>query len=76
MITLSMLMLLAERNPARALLRWLARFGERLAQFHERRAAIRTLQELDDHMLKDIGMTRWRMEQTIHGGFASRADWR
>jgi uncharacterized protein YjiS (DUF1127 family) len=33
----------------------------------ERRAAIKTLSELDDRALRDIGITRSQIEDAVHG---------
>ena len=35
----------------------------------ERRSAIKTLNELDDHALRDIGITRSQIEDAVYGQF-------
>ena len=39
-----------------------------LATYWERRAAIKTLRELDDRALRDIGLARCHIEQAVLGG--------
>src|SRR6476661_3625543 len=35
----------------------------------ERRSAVKTLNELDDHALRDIGITRSQIEDAVYGQF-------
>jgi uncharacterized protein YjiS (DUF1127 family) len=40
-----------------------------LADYFERRAAIKTLRELDDRALRDIGIARCHIEAAVGGAF-------
>jgi uncharacterized protein YjiS (DUF1127 family) len=42
-----------------------------LVDYLERRAAIKTLRELDDRALRDIGLARCHIEQAVLGGTAN-----
>ena len=42
-------------------------FANRLAAHLERRHAIKTLSQLDDRELRDIGLSRWRIESAVSG---------
>ena len=42
-----------------------------LAREHERRVTVRTLMMLDDHMLKDIGLSRSQIHGMVNGVFSS-----
>jgi len=42
-----------------------------LATYWDRRAAIKTLRELDDRALRDIGIARCHIEQAVLGGSAN-----
>jgi uncharacterized protein YjiS (DUF1127 family) len=75
MITLSILMLVAKQNPANSLLRWIAGCAESFARFCERREAIEILRGLDDHELKDLGISRCRIEQAVQGRALSQRRW-
>jgi len=75
MITLSILVPAANRNPAVSFLRLVADCGRRFACFCERREAIRILQGLDDHQLRDLGISRCRIEQAVHGRTPPRQRW-
>jgi len=46
----------------------LQRFATFLSQRRQRAAEHRSLQSLDDHMLKDIGLSRCDVEREIRGG--------
>jgi uncharacterized protein YjiS (DUF1127 family) len=41
-------------------------WADRLAAYWVRRAAIKTLRELDDHALRDIGLARDQIETAIY----------
>ncbi|MDT8345319.1 MAG: DUF1127 domain-containing protein [Thermohalobaculum sp.] len=41
--------------------------GHRIGDFHRRRVAIHRLHALNDHMLKDIGLSRGTIEAAVHG---------
>jgi uncharacterized protein YjiS (DUF1127 family) len=75
MITLSILLLVKTQRSTRALLCWIERQGKHLARFLERREAAKILQALDDHQLKDLGISRWRIEQIVRGDAGSRHRW-
>jgi uncharacterized protein YjiS (DUF1127 family) len=42
-----------------------------LAREHQRRAGLRALMALDDHMLKDIGLSRGEIHSMVNGVFRS-----
>ena len=42
-----------------------------VVDYWERRAAIKTLRELDDRALRDIGLARCHIEQAVLGGTAN-----
>jgi uncharacterized protein YjiS (DUF1127 family) len=49
---------------------FLRRFGiwaHALAAYLERRAAMKTLRQMDDRELRDIGLTRSHIEQAVRG---------
>jgi uncharacterized protein YjiS (DUF1127 family) len=50
-------------KPMRILDGW----ANRLAAYLERRHAIKTLSQLDDRELRDIGLSRWRIESAVSG---------
>jgi uncharacterized protein YjiS (DUF1127 family) len=54
------------RRPA-ALTRFFSACWYGIARHFARRAAIRTLRELDDRALRDIGLLRCQIESAIHG---------
>jgi uncharacterized protein YjiS (DUF1127 family) len=43
-------------------------WAQALVDYLERRAAIRTLRELDDRALRDIGIARCHIERAVLGG--------
>jgi uncharacterized protein YjiS (DUF1127 family) len=47
--------------------RWIERGAYVLLDYLERRAAIKTLRELDDRALKDIGLARCQIEAAVGG---------
>ena len=50
-----------------AALRWIAGLGCALVQKWYRRAAIKSLSELDDRALRDIGLLRCHIEDAVRG---------
>jgi uncharacterized protein YjiS (DUF1127 family) len=48
-------------------LRWIARFGRALLLHWDRRAAVKSLHELDDRALSDIGLQRCHIEAAVKG---------
>jgi uncharacterized protein YjiS (DUF1127 family) len=76
MLTFSILTLMTRHNPVRAFVRWVAGCGRSFARFCDRRETIRILQDLDDHQLKDLGISRYRIAQAARDGFFSRPEWR
>jgi uncharacterized protein YjiS (DUF1127 family) len=55
------------------MLHWIARFGRALMQHWYRRAAIKSLSELDDRALRDIGLQRCHIEATVRGKVRRRS---
>ncbi|MGY4571651.1 uncharacterized protein YjiS (DUF1127 family) [Bradyrhizobium sp. USDA 3256] len=60
--------------PARSgtlggLLRLLRVWGDALATYWVRREAIKTLRQLDDRALRDIGLSRCQIETAVTGDF-------
>jgi uncharacterized protein YjiS (DUF1127 family) len=60
-------------SPARSrmsggLIRLLRVWGDALATYWMRREAIKTLQQLDDRALRDIGISRCHIESAVTGG--------
>ena len=49
------------------ILRWIARCGRALLVRWHRRAAIKSLGELDDRALRDIGLQRCHIEAAVRG---------
>jgi len=47
--------------------RWLARFARALMLHWYRRAAVKSLSELDDRALRDIGLQRCHIEAAVRG---------
>ena len=47
--------------------RWLARFARALMLHWYRRAAVKSLSELDDRALRDIGLQRCHIEAAVKG---------
>jgi uncharacterized protein YjiS (DUF1127 family) len=48
-------------------LRWLSRCGRAFALHWHRRAAIKSLGELDDRALRDIGLQRCQIDAAVRG---------
>ncbi|MGY3691258.1 uncharacterized protein YjiS (DUF1127 family) [Bradyrhizobium sp. USDA 3240] len=64
----------AAASPARSsmmggLLRLLRSWGDALATYWVRREAIKTLRQLDDRTLRDIGISRCQIEPAVTGDF-------
>ncbi|UFX47869.1 DUF1127 domain-containing protein [Bradyrhizobium sp. 41S5] len=62
----------AAASPARSsmmggLLRLLRAWGDALATYWVRREAIKTLRQLDDRTLRDIGISRCQIEPAVAG---------
>ncbi|WP_298375527.1 DUF1127 domain-containing protein [uncultured Bradyrhizobium sp.] len=62
----------AAASPARSsmtggLLRLLREWGDALATYWVRREAIKTLRQLDDRTLRDIGLSRCQIEPAVAG---------
>lgn len=49
----------------RGVLRWLAACVDALITYFHRRAVIKTLQQLDDRELRDIGLSRCHIEAAV-----------
>jgi uncharacterized protein YjiS (DUF1127 family) len=54
--------------------RILDNLADRLVAYLARRDAIKRLSELDDRELKDIGLTRGRIESAVHGYARAEAE--
>jgi uncharacterized protein YjiS (DUF1127 family) len=54
-------------NPVRGLSGWLIGRVHGLIKWGDRRAAIKALHQLDDRELRDIGLTRDRIEAAVSG---------
>jgi uncharacterized protein YjiS (DUF1127 family) len=54
-------------NPLSGMVRWAGKGALALAAYLERRAAIKTLRQLDDRALRDIGIMRCHIEATVTG---------
>ena len=54
-------------------LRWIARFWRALLLHWYRSAAIKSLAELDDRALRDIGLQRCQIESAVRGKMRRRA---
>ena len=54
-------------GPADGWIRWLLKETSRVVTFWNRRETIKTLQELDDHQLRDIGLMRHQIESAVNG---------
>ncbi|MGV7211935.1 DUF1127 domain-containing protein [Bradyrhizobium sp. UFLA05-112] len=52
---------------SRGFFRSLVNGAAALLDFLERRAAVKTLNELDDRALRDIGITRSQIEDAVYG---------
>jgi len=50
-----------------ALAHWMARFARTVMLHWDRRAAIKSLSELDDRALRDIGLQRCHIEAAVRG---------
>jgi uncharacterized protein YjiS (DUF1127 family) len=55
------------RRPAEYLGRLLDAWAGDIAHYFIRRAAVKTLRELNDRELRDIGLTRSQIEAAVHG---------
>ena len=69
----------AAAAPARSsmvseLLRLLRVWGDALATYWVRREAIKTLRQLDDRTLRDIGISRCQIETAVAGNFDLELD--
>ncbi len=52
------------------LIRWIGRGAFALANYLERRTAIRALSERDDRELRDIGLVRSQIEAAVGGAYS------
>ncbi|SDE17442.1 Uncharacterized conserved protein YjiS, DUF1127 family [Bradyrhizobium brasilense] len=59
----------ARPNTLAGLLRLLRLWGGALATYCVRREAIKTLRQLDDRALRDIGLSRCQIETAVTGDF-------
>ncbi len=62
----------ASAGSLSAILRWVAGWPRVLILHWYRRAAIKSLQELDDRALRDIGLMRRHIEAAVKGDFRRR----
>jgi uncharacterized protein YjiS (DUF1127 family) len=51
----------------RPLVRWLASWPNDILAYWQRRELIKTLRELNDHQLRDIGLRRDQIETAVNG---------
>ena len=58
-------------NLVGGLIRRIGIWAYALATYWERRAAIKTLSEMDDRQLRDIGLARCHIERAVFGGTAN-----
>jgi uncharacterized protein YjiS (DUF1127 family) len=58
--------LAANTTASGGIVRWLGREARALAAHLRRRTAIKSLHELDDRMLRDIGLARDQIETAVH----------
>ncbi|MFB9268740.1 DUF1127 domain-containing protein [Bradyrhizobium erythrophlei] len=72
MTTNSILMRATRPRPLRAALNCIAACATGFADFCDRREAIKQLESLDDHQLRDLGVARCRIAQAVHGKAGSR----
>ena len=56
----------ADTTASGGIVRWIGRGAHALSAYCERRAAIKSLHELDDRALRDIGLARDQIETAIH----------
>jgi uncharacterized protein YjiS (DUF1127 family) len=56
----------ANTTASGGIVRWIGREAHALAAHLRRRTAIKSLHELDDRMLRDIGLARDQIETAIH----------
>jgi uncharacterized protein YjiS (DUF1127 family) len=54
-------------SPPARWVRWLLIWPNRVAAYWQRRETVKTLQELNDHQLRDIGLTRDQIETAANG---------
>jgi uncharacterized protein YjiS (DUF1127 family) len=54
-------------SPSVGWVRWLASWPAGVVAHRRRRETIKTLQELNDHQLRDIGLTRDQIETAANG---------
>jgi uncharacterized protein YjiS (DUF1127 family) len=59
----------AAPNLAGGSIRWIGVWAYGLAKYWEHRAAIKGLRELDDRLLRDIGLQRCDIEPAARGTF-------
>ncbi len=55
----------ATSHPVSAVVAAIARFGAMIRTAGERRRVVHSLASLDDHMLRDIGLTRFDVEAAL-----------
>jgi uncharacterized protein YjiS (DUF1127 family) len=61
----------ADTTASGGIVRWIGRGAIALADYCERRAAIRALLQRDDRELRDIGLLRSEIELAVRGGFGA-----
>ncbi len=54
-------------SPRPGLFTWMRKMAEAYRQSFERRAAVTIVRNLDDHLLKDIGLDRSEIVSMIYG---------
>ena len=65
----------ATPNSLGGIVRRLGIWAHALVDYLERRSAIKTLQELDDRALRDIGIARCHIEAAVGGAFNPDMGW-
>jgi uncharacterized protein YjiS (DUF1127 family) len=56
----------ANTTASGGIVRWIGRVAHALSAHLRRRTAIKSLHQLDDRMLRDIGLARDQIETAIH----------
>lgn len=54
-------------RPSGRRVRWLLKWPSALVDYWKRREMIKTLREMNDHELRDIGLLRHQIEDVVNG---------